>query len=129
MLSPKGFLLGVALPVPCSGTGWGRRGGKDAPPPNVLGAMLTLPSQARLPHAASLARGSCPMAISGASVGVPRISWDRALVQAEEALDRQQRRSEENCNENQAKGCQSHKVRYEILMGPCRAGMEVWRSW
>lgn len=85
MLSPKGFLLSVAFPLPCAGTGWG---GKDAPPTGVLGAMLTLPLQTRLPHAASLAKGSCPMNISGARVGVPRVSWGRALVQAEEALDR-----------------------------------------
>lgn len=68
------------------------------------------------------------MNISEANVGVSSVSWDGALVQVEEAPDRQQK-SEENCNENQAKGCQSHKVRYETLMGPCCSGGEVWRSW
>lgn len=65
-------------------------------------------------------------------MGVLGISWVGALVQAEEAPGRQQRRSEGNCDGNQAKGCQRHKVRYEILMeGRCggageAAAPQVW---
>jgi len=84
-------------------------------------------------------RQGCHMQLSGqrflpheyfrSQRGVPSVSWDAAFVQAEVAQDREQRRSEESCDENQAKSYQSHKVRYETLMALCCTGRQVWRTW
>lgn len=116
------FLLEVAPHVPSSGTGWGRRRGKDPPPFHVQG-----PCSCCHHEVASLVRGSCSLNISGSSVGVPTVSWDGSLVQDEEALDRQQRRRGKNCDENQAKAAKATRSGMKYSWShPCwKAGVEV----
>lgn len=116
------FLLEMAPHVPSSGTGWGRRGGKNPPPLHLWGACSCYHHKV-----ASLVRGSCSINISGSSVGVPRVSWDGLLVQDEEASDRQQRRREKNCNENQTKAAEATRSGMKYSWShPCwKTGVEV----
>lgn len=122
MLSLKMFLLEMAPHVPSSGTGWGKRRGKDPPPPHVLGLFSCWHHKV-----ASLVRDSCSINISGSSMGVPGVSWDGLLVQDEEASDREQRRRGKNRNENQAKAAKATRSGMKYSWShPCwKTGVEV----